>query len=219
MKEITIKEIESVLENRPAGIVGPYQFFSVLAPLVEKEGRLHLLYELRGKNLGQHSGEICFPGGQMEAGETPEECAVRETCEELGLEPEDIRIIAQTDAIHAYGNFVMYSFLGEIPYSRIDSSKFNSLEVEDILLVPLRELLAAKEHVPTVTLEPRLPEDFPFDDIQFPPGYKWKKAEIEIPIYPRGDYTIWGLTGRLTKNLMKILREGGIRKMGEGSLK
>ena len=56
--------------------------YAVLCPLVERPDGLHLLFEVRSAGVSQ-SGETCFPGGQMEPGETPADCALRETEEEL----------------------------------------------------------------------------------------------------------------------------------------
>ena len=49
--------------------------YAVLVPLVETPRGLSLLYEVRPAKLHHHSGEVCFPGGRMEAGETPRQCA------------------------------------------------------------------------------------------------------------------------------------------------
>ena len=52
--------------------------YAVLCPLVERPDGLHLLFEVRSAGVSQ-SGETCFPGGQMEPGEAPADCALRET--------------------------------------------------------------------------------------------------------------------------------------------
>jgi 8-oxo-dGTP pyrophosphatase MutT (NUDIX family) len=70
--------------------------YAVLIPFVTTEEGKALLLEVRSQ-LVKQPGEICFPGGRVEAGETPAETAVRETCEELGLKPEDIEVISEPE--------------------------------------------------------------------------------------------------------------------------
>lgn len=74
----------SLLERTP-GLMDATGQYSVLVPLVEGEGGLSLLYEVRAGSLRRQPGEVCFPGGRLEGAESPEECALRETWEELGI--------------------------------------------------------------------------------------------------------------------------------------
>ena len=71
--------------GRTPGLLGARRSYAVLCPLVERPEGLHLLYEVRSAALHRQPGEVCFPGGQVEAGETPEQCALRETEEELSI--------------------------------------------------------------------------------------------------------------------------------------
>lgn len=52
-------------------VVKEHRFYSVLIPLVEREGKMHVLLEKRAAHISQ-PGEICFPGGRIEAGEQPQ---------------------------------------------------------------------------------------------------------------------------------------------------
>ena len=70
--------------------------YAVLIPLVETESGNALLLEVRSEKVRQ-PGEICFPGGRSECGETVVETAVRETCEELGIEPSEIEVISELE--------------------------------------------------------------------------------------------------------------------------
>ena len=79
---MTISELEGRFLDRVPGIMGVRTHYAVLVPVVEWNGKLHLLFEVRSDALRRQPGEVCFPGGRMEEGETPTQCALRETCEE-----------------------------------------------------------------------------------------------------------------------------------------
>ena len=60
-----------------------YRHYAVVIPLIEKDGTYEVLFEVRSSKLNRQPGEICFPGGKCDAGETSEQAAHREICEEL----------------------------------------------------------------------------------------------------------------------------------------
>ena len=80
--------------------------YAVLCPLVERPNGLHLLFEVRSAGVSQ-SGETCFPGGQMEPGEAPADCALRETEEELSIPRAEIRLLGQGDFICNQRGFLL----------------------------------------------------------------------------------------------------------------
>jgi len=200
-----ISDIENVFRHRAPGTIGKHRRFSVLVPLVEKDGEPNLLFEMRSSQLDNQPGEVCFPGGRMEAGETPEECAVRETVEELGVGYEDIRVISQLDTLHTYTNSTLYSFLGEIKYDRILEDKLNKQEVEYVFLVPLSKFIDNDPFIYKVDIHPGIGEDFPYHLVSSTRGYNWKKGDYEYPIYTFGKEKIWGLTGRIIHNMLQVL--------------
>ena len=74
---------------------------AVLIPLIQTEKGLEVVYEIRATTLRTQPCEVSFPGGGIEAGETPEQAAVRETCEELLMTPENVEILAPMDGENA----------------------------------------------------------------------------------------------------------------------
>ena len=65
----TLDNIRAIYRDWDARPIGKHRFFSVLVPFVEKDGRVHLLFEVRAKNMQSQPGEVCFPGGHVERGE------------------------------------------------------------------------------------------------------------------------------------------------------
>ncbi|MEL7655014.1 MAG: CoA pyrophosphatase [Bacillota bacterium] len=205
MTKITIKDFEDTFQNREPKSLGTYQYYSVLVPLVEKDGELHVLYEVRAENLRKQPGEVCFPGGRIEDGESAEECAIRETVEELNIEPKDIKIIAQMDFLHTYSNFTLYSVLGTIDYDAISKVSVNPDEVKEIFLVPVSFLAENEPEIYYFDVLPNIGPDFPYERINLKDGYNWRKGKSMVPIYRYGDRVIWGLTARITNHLMDLV--------------
>lgn len=203
---INLNQIRDKLQNRKLSTVGRHKFFSVLIPLVEIDGELHLIYEVRSQTIPSQPGEVCFPGGAVEEGETPREAAIRETWEEIGIKPDQIDIIAQGDPLISQTNFTMYSFVASVTRSAYENIKINPDEVGEVFTVPLSWFMKNEPEIHIVDLLQFNREDFPFDKAQIRPNYKWRTSNAEVPIYNYKDKAIWGLTGRITRNLIQILK-------------
>ena len=71
---------------------------AVLVPLVVRPAGLTVLFTLRTAHLSDHAGQISFPGGRIDPGDRDErEAALRETREEIGLAPANVRLIGRLD--------------------------------------------------------------------------------------------------------------------------
>ena len=99
---LTVERLESIFRDREPGTEDDYKFFSVLVPVVRMRNGLHVLYEVRARHMTRQPGDVCFPGGEMETGETAMECALRETCEETGINQSRISVVNQLDTIYTY---------------------------------------------------------------------------------------------------------------------
>lgn len=114
---------------------------AVLAPLYEHEGETWVLLTRRTMQLRSHSGEVSFPGGGQELGETLVQTALREAREEVALEPSTVRIVGELDHLSTItsGSFIV-PYVGELP-ERPEGLVPNPSEVDAILHVKLSDLL------------------------------------------------------------------------------
>ena len=173
-----------------------------MLPLVQMEDELHVLFELRSPDLDAQPGEVCFPGGAMEAGETPLQASVRETMEELGIKREDIKIINKLDTLQSHANLSIYCYLGIINTCQFN---INKAEVAEIFTVPLSFFVENEPEIEWVDVVQIPPEDFPYEKVNSPKAYEWRSGKVDIHIYMHGEYPIWGLTARMMYNFIEIL--------------
>ncbi len=197
--------LEQAMRNRTPGLMGSNRSYAVLVPLVARDEGYDVLYEVRARTLHRQPGEVCFPGGRMEPGETPEECALRETWEELGIPPQSVRLLGRLDFIAHRANFLMWPILGVVDGGALSPRlRPNPAEVEEFFLVPLSHLLEAAPLEYEYDLIPTPAENFPYELIGIPRDYKWQHGKENVPVYPWQGRAIWGLTGRITRNLIQL---------------
>lgn len=205
MSAIDLREITQKLSGHTPKLQGADREYAVLVPLVEQCGALHLLFEVRADSLSRQPGEVCFPGGKIEPGESPTACAVRETGEELGIPASSIQVLAHLDFICHQSGFLMHPILAQVDAWAVTHLKPGPAEVKETFLVPLSCFL---EHPPlcySYQLMPDVPEDFPYERIGFPQGYAWKGGRVDVPIYTWENRAIWGLTGRIIRWLIDCI--------------
>lgn len=180
--------------------------FSVLLPLIEIDGELNLIYEVRSKSIRQ-PGEISFPGGKIEENESPEYAAIRETCEELGIQESNIEIICELDyATSKSGSFV-YTFLGFLKNIDEKNIYFNKDEVDELFFVPLSFFMENEPEKYYMNYYPKADNDFPYHMVNNGRNYNWGNIRYPVYFYKYGDYIIWGLTAKITYSLIRKLKE------------
>jgi 8-oxo-dGTP pyrophosphatase MutT (NUDIX family) len=184
--DAALQRLGERVARRPAiEIVAPeYKRACVLIPFLRNQrGGWSILFTRRSENLAAHSGQIAFPGGGVEPGESLEAAAVREAREEVGIPPERVELLGRLDDVVTNSGFLVAPFVGVL-HERIDYILQES-EVVEVFEVPVEALLDLRN--PEVRY-------VPFRDRRFPAYF-----------YHYGDYEIWGLTGRMLKALLDLV--------------
>ncbi len=178
--------------------------YAVLIPLMQTEDGLQLLYEVRSSSLHHHRSEVCFPGGRMEPGETPSQCALRETWEELGIQPQSVRLLGEADFLYLRSEALMRPVAGLLPPLTREDLTLNPQEVSSVFSVPVKWLAENPPEVYRYPLRPEVGEDFPYDAVRTPEKYTWAPGSMEVPVYRGLPYPLWGLTARITKKFIEV---------------
>lgn len=204
-----MEKIKEIYGGRSPRLLGKEKRFAVLMPLVQVDGETYLVYEVRAAEMKTQPGEICFPGGRMDQGESVKDAALRENYEELGIPPHKVRPVGQGDYLRTHANILLYTYIGIIDKEDYDKRKLNPPEVDETFMVPLSWLKANEPSVYSTEVYPRIDEDFPYKKFGVPSNYPWRKGSYQIPLYeyPDGDIIrpIWGLTALLTMHFIETI--------------
>ena len=112
---------------------------AVLSPIVDRPGGLTVLLTLRASDLRAHSGQIAFPGGKIDPGETPREAALREAHEEIGLEERFVEPLGWLDPYLTGTGFRIAPLVALVDPSF--ASTINPLEVDEVFETPFAFLM------------------------------------------------------------------------------
>ena len=195
------------LKQRKPGILDENQLFrtAVFLPLLELKGETHVLFEKRAADLKIQPGEICFPGGAIDAVDSSSaHAAVRETSEELKIGAEDIEIIAPLDIMVSPFNVIVYPFVGLIHNPQ--NISHNPSEVDEIFCVPLQHLLEQDPLKYVISLSVAFPEDYPYELVPGGKNYPYRQGKMPQQFYFWEDRVIWGLTARILHHFLGLIR-------------
>jgi len=159
---------------------------AVLMPFFEKDGEPHLLFTKRTAHVQYHRGEICFPGGAQERIDASlQATALRELYEEIQVPSHHVEILGRLDSIRTVSSyFLVVPYVGYL--KEVTRFEPDPLEVEEILQIPFRHF----EDPSIFSEEIRIVEQEPHAVYY----YQWQS------------HTIWGLTARILKTLLDLLR-------------
>jgi 8-oxo-dGTP pyrophosphatase MutT (NUDIX family) len=156
---------------------------AVLVGLFESKNGVEAILTRRSQELTNHRGEISFPGGRLEIGETPVDAALRETHEEIGIAPSDARVVGE---LNSMSTVVSNSHIVPIVASYEGTPIFSAAnsEVDRVFSVPLIELTRQDTYSQ---------EHWVFSD-----------REFKINFFHLDDETIWGATARILFQVMML---------------
>ena len=165
------------------GRIVPMREAGVLVPLIERPCGMHLILTKRAAHLAVHPGQIAFPGGKLDKTDASLEiAALRETQEEIGIYPKDVKILGQLAQHSTVTGFQISPFVGHIKDNV--TMKVQITEVAEIFEVPLCYLMNTNNYrVGNLT---------------------WQNKKRYFYNIPYGPYYIWGATARILKGLADL---------------
>lgn len=156
---------------------------AVLVPLVQFQDEWHILYTRRTDKVESHKGQVSFPGGACDEGEsTPEQTALREAEEEIGIRPGNVKILGRLANLITISYFRVTPVVGVVKWPTV--FRVGEHEVARVFTIPLGWLANASNRW------------------QFEIGEKKRSV---IAYHPYDGELLWGATARMTVDLLKVL--------------
>jgi len=157
---------------------------AVLAPLV-LDPEPALIFTERAAELSRHAGEVSFPGGLQDPGETLAATALREADEEIGLDPSLPDLLGALPAVHtSVSGILVVPFLGVL--DGVPPLTISDGEIAEVLTVPVARLAGLERPM----------------ELARPGGGSWHGWAYELE-----GHTIWGATAWMLHGLLDLLRK------------
>ena len=159
---------------------------AVLIPILSYNNQLEVVLTKRASHLTHHPGQVSFPGGKVEKFDLDiTATALRETHEEIGLEPSCIDVIGQLQPYQTISGYEVTPIIAMV--SNQKSYHIDKNEVAEVFHVPLTHFLHRKHHV------------------QIPVYHYGEQHNVHFMPYKK--YNIWGATAAMLHDLSTLLNQ------------
>ncbi|WP_254862517.1 NUDIX hydrolase [Halovivax gelatinilyticus] len=174
---------DPIVSFEPTAIGDQPNDAAVIVPIVERRDEHAILVTKRADHLGEHPGQMSFPGGGAEPDDQSLlETATREAEEEIGLTPAETSVVGRLDDIRTVTEYAVTPFVARVPDRRYVP---NDDEVAEIAIVPLAQFL-----------DP--------GNVEFETRYHPAYGEIVVHYFHVDGYTVWGATARMLVQLLEL---------------
>ena len=178
--------------QRPVELPGEGRIAAVLLLLYQAESNrdqsdVNLVLTRRHEHMAKHAGQISFPGGRQDEGESLQDTAVRETSEEIGVNTTNIEVLGRLNTIYIPpSDFTVSPFVGW--HAEHPGFVRSEREVQEIIEVSLQHLMT--------------PETLVEGDVSTGDGSK-----LRVPYYEVDHHQVWGATALILGELVERLRQ------------
>jgi len=156
---------------------------AVLIPIQERADGEYIVLTKRGDDMPTHKGQIAFPGGRVHVGDADLiATALRESQEEIGVDPEHVRVLGRLDEFTAGYGIVVTPVVGVIP-SQYDF-RLDPAETSAVASVPIRSLMEPGTYVKNAHLSPGGHPSYHF--------------------YISNGWDVWGVTARILVQFLEL---------------
>jgi len=173
----------------PRQLALDYPEAGILVPITDNQRDPEMIFTLRSSNLKTHRGQVAYPGGKRDPEDTSLiATALRETHEEIGLPPDQVKVIAPLSQVMSLHRILVTPYVGVVPGDH--PLEPNPHEIESVFRVPISWFLEdRRERTDTLSF---------LNSTLYVPCYRWER------------YQIWGLSAVVLVDFLNAVYDAGI---------
>jgi 8-oxo-dGTP pyrophosphatase MutT (NUDIX family) len=176
-------DLSRLSEHAPTEVTDEEREAAVLAPVVTREDRPHLMFVKRSADLSSHAGQMAFPGGGREPTDADlRETALREAREEADVDPGETEVVDRLDDIRTTSRYSVRPYVARVPDREYAP---DGVEVTEVAVLAVEDLIDRSNY----DSERR---DHPY------------YGDIRLHYFRVDGYVVWGATARILAQLLEL---------------